>query len=183
MIKEYWKYIAVFVLGGVLGFYVCHTWFPRIETKEVEKVKVETKVEYKDRTVVQYVPKTSAKDSDVEINKELPKITTSFNGQQHTFEGVQDEVQKFDKGKLVVDQSSTLKVDVSAEVQKQVEQGINKAFADQAKKAKIRTGVEVSIDSDRKTEVNARVSRQSQIFDVDLRANQKKQSISVTWWL
>jgi hypothetical protein len=180
--KEHWKYIVIFVFGVILGFYVCHTWFPRTVTVSAETVKVETQVEYKDRTVISYVPKTSVNDSDVEMTKALPQITVSVNGTQHSFEGVQGETQKFDKGKLVVDQSSTLKVDVSADVEAQIERGINKAFADQAKKPKYRIGLEGSIDGNVKTEGNLRISRQADAFDVDARANQSKQSISATWW-
>ena len=182
MFKEHWKYIVVFVLGAILGFYVCHAWFPRTVVETKETVKVETQVEYKDRTQVQYVAKESPADSDVQITKEQPKVSVDFNGSKYDFDLVQGEAQKFDKGKLVVDQSSTLNIDVSAEVQKQVEQGINDAFAKQAKKAQYRIGLEGSIDGDGKTEGNLRISRQADAFDVDARVSQSKQSIGATWW-
>jgi hypothetical protein len=138
--------------------------------------------EYKDTTTIQYIPKTSKNDSDVEVNKALPKVSVAVNGTQHSMDLVQGETQKFDKGKIVVDQSSTLTVDVSAEVEAQVEHGIAKAFAQQSKKPRVKLGIEGSVDSGVKADVNLRISRQSEDLDIDIRVNQSKQSIAITKW-
>ena len=182
-IKEHWKYL----LG--MALVVAVLVFGYMEYKEskstVATPVVKTKVTSTDTTAVSYVPKVYPRDSDVEITKAPPKVTASFNGTQHTFDAVQGETQKFDKGKLVVDQSSTLTVDVSAQVEKQVEQGIAKAFKEQAKKPRIKLGIEggiISADGAVNTEVNLRISRQSEDLDIDVRVGQSKQSLSVTKW-
>ena len=135
-----WKYILVALLAFTLGFYVCHQFFPRIVTVTPEPTVV-TDVQLKDHTVVQYIPKESPTDSDVEIHKALPQVSVDFNGERHDFALVQNEANKFQNGKLVVDQSSTLKLDVSAEVKQQVSDGITEAFKKQQKKNDVDLGV------------------------------------------
>jgi hypothetical protein len=132
---------------------------------------------------VQYVPKVSAVDPDVEITKAQPQVSVSVNGQKYNFDLVQGEQQKFDKGKLTLDQSSQLKVDVSAQVEQQVSDGIKKAFEDQSKKPKYRLGVNPEFSTDDKPSYNLRVSRQAESMDLDLKVDQKKKvKFDATWW-
>jgi hypothetical protein len=127
-----WKYIVIFILGIILGFYIGHIYFPKIEYKTSE-ANVATGIVLKDTTEIQYVPKTSSNDSDVEINKEQPKVSVSVNGQKYSFDLLQNESQKFDKGKIVANQTTSLNVDVTAEVNKQIQKGIQDAFKQQNK--------------------------------------------------
>lgn len=176
-----WRYILVFVLGIALGSFVTYKFFPR--EVPIEKTKVETKVEYRDRTEIQYVPKESSSDADVEIIKAQPKVTASVNGQKYDFALVQGETQKFDKGKLTVDQSSTIAVDVSAQVEQQVANGIKKAFDEQKKKPVYKLGVNPEFSQDSTPSYNLRLSRQSEKYDVDLKVDQKGNTkAGITWW-
>ena len=181
-LREHWKYIVALLIGGVVGFYIGSQC--SIETtKEIPVAK--TEVEYKDRTEISYIPKTSKDDSDVEVTKALPKVSVSVNGKVAEMPLVQGETQKFQNGKLVMEQSSALTVDVSAQVATQIEQGINNAFKAQQRKPQYRIGLEggvISAGSAVNTDGNLRISRQSEAFDIDVRANQSKQSISATWW-
>lgn len=180
-LKIYWKYIVTLAFGVILGSYVTYTWFPRIVTV-VPDSKVSTQVEVKDRTEVSYVPKVNNEATDVEVNKALPQVTVKVNGQSTAFPLVQGETQKFQNGKVVLDQSTALNVDVTADVEKQVQQGINKAFKEQARRPQYKLGIEGSIDSAENSEVNLRISRQSEKFDIDVRVNKDRQSITGTLW-
>lgn len=182
--KDYWKYIVTFVFGAILGCYVTYTWFPRTITVTPDS-EVSTNVELKDHTEVSYVPKVNNEDTDVEVNKALPSVSVKVNGVTTQMPLIQGETQKFDKGKVVVDQSTSLSIDVTAQVQTQIEQGINNAFSAQAKKPQYKLGIEagvISADHAVNSEVNLRISRQSGKFDVDVRVNKSKQSISGTLW-
>jgi len=181
IIKDYWKYLVIFVLGVALGCWVTYQWFPR-EVTVAPVSEVSANVELKDHTEVSYVPKVNNESTDVEVNKALPVVTVKVNGVTTAMPLIQGETQKFDKGKIIVDQSTSLKVDVTAQVQSQIEQGIADAFAKESKKSKVKLGVEGSLDSNVKTDAQLRLSRQSEKFDIDIRVNQKKQSISGTLW-
>ena len=135
-----WKYVLMTLLGFAIGCYIGHQFFPRIVTVPAEPIVV-TEVQLKDRTVVQYIPKESPIDADVEIHKELPQVSVDFNGERHEFALVQKEEHKFDEGKLVVDQSSAVKLDVTAQIQKQVSDGITEAFKKQQKKNDVDLGI------------------------------------------
>lgn len=140
ILLKYWRYILVTIIAFVIGFCVCYQFFPRTVTVTPDPI-VQTEVQYKETTAVQYVPKETPADSDVEITKEQPQVSVSFNGERHDFALVQNEVQKFDKGKLVVNQESTLDLNVTAQIQKQVSDGITEAFKKQQKKNDVDLGV------------------------------------------
>lgn len=184
---SYWRYILVFSLALTLGIYIGSEYFPKTIEVPVEKTVVETKVEYKDRTEIQYVAKTTPSDSDIEITKAQPVVTASVNGKSYAFDLVQGETQKFDKGKLTVDQSSALSIDVSAQVEQQistgVEKGIKKAFDEQKTKPQFKLGVFAEVGQEMKPEYFLRLSRQAESMDLDLRINQdKKVKFGITKW-
>ena len=182
--KDYWKYLVTFVFGVAFGCYVTYTWFPRTITVTPVS-EVSTNVQLKDHTEVSYVPKVNNESTDVEVNKALPIVSVKVNGVTTDLPLIQGETQKFDKGKVVVDQSTSLSVDVTAQVAAQVEQGISNAFAKESKKPQYKLGIEgnvISADHAVNSEVNLRISRQSQSIDVDIRINKDKQSLSATKW-
>lgn len=186
VLKKHWKYIAVLVIGMILGALVTYTCFPRTKFVEMVQTEVKTEVVLADRTEIGYVPKEvvngKTESTDIEVKKPLPVVTVKVNDKVTELPILQSESQKFDKGKIVLDQSTTLKVDVTAQVEKQIADGIEKAFAKQAEKPKYRIGLEGTIDMEGKTEGNLRISRQAEAFDVDARVAKDKQSISATWW-
>lgn len=60
-------------------------------------------------TSAQYVLKTEKEDADVELREEKPKITVKVNGgKKYSFDLLENEAAKFDKGKLVLEKSSSL---------------------------------------------------------------------------
>lgn len=184
LLSKYWKYIVVLAFGVILGSYVTYTWFPRTVTVTPDS-KVSTNVNLKDHTEIGYVPKVNNESTDVEVNKALPQVTVKVNGQATAFPLVQGETQKFQKGKVVLDQSTALSVDVTADVEKQVQQGIAKAFKEQARRPQYKLGIEgnvISADHAVNSEVNLRISRQSEGLDIDIRVNKDRQSISATRW-
>ena len=60
-------------------------------------------------TSAEYVAKTDRQDADVELKEEKPKITVKVNGgKKYSFDLLENEAAKFDKGKLVLEKSSSI---------------------------------------------------------------------------
>lgn len=110
--KNSWKYLLTFVIAFCVGYYVHQ---PRViyenipVTKEVPVVNTITKTE----TEFVYVPKEHEEDADVEATIEQPKVSVKVNGQDHKFDLVQGETQKFENGKLVMNQQSQITFDLN----------------------------------------------------------------------
>ena len=156
--------IGVLVIAvAVMGYFLYTGQDNKLPTQFTPKTLATETVEQKDRTVIQYVPKASASDADVELNKAQPQVGVKVNGQDYKFDLVQGETQKFDKGKVVMDQSSTLKLDIK------VPEQTNRL------KAGIYSGV-----GGGKPEVGAIVSYQIKRDDIDLKYNNQKQ-VKAQW--
>ena len=115
--------IALFAFCGL--FYMFHRQThveqstPTLEPKIMnEKATVGTK------TTVSYVPKERElvyvnnvptyvkEDTDVEANIDKPAVTVKVNGKKQKFDLQQNETQKFEDGKVVLDQKSTVEFDI-----------------------------------------------------------------------
>lgn len=115
--------IALFAFCGL--FYMLHRQThveqstPTVQPKIMnEKATVGTK------TTVSYVPKERElvyvnnvptyvkEDTDVEANIEKPAVTVKVNGKKQKFDLQQNETQKFEDGKVVLDQKSTVEFDI-----------------------------------------------------------------------
>ena len=115
--------IALFAFCGL--FYMFHRQThveqstPTLQPKIMnEKATVGTK------TTVSYVPKERElvyvnnvptyvkEDTDVEANIEKPAVTVKVNGKKQKFDLQQNETQKFEDGKVVLDQKSTVEFDI-----------------------------------------------------------------------
>lgn len=92
---------------------------PTVQPKIMnEKATVGTK------TTVSYVPKERElvyvnnvptyvkEDTDVEANIKKPAVTVKVNGKKQKFDLQQNETQKFEDGKVVLDQKSTVEFDI-----------------------------------------------------------------------
>jgi len=193
--KDNWKYIVVFIFGVTIGAVTTYYFFSRVVTKEipVEKTVVETKVEYKDRTKIQYIPKeliinpttgqSELEKTDVQLNKEQTRVNVKVNSEEYAFNLLQGEQQKFQDGKIMLEQSSSLNVDVTAQVEQQITGGIKKAFENQKKKPQWKIGIEAEVDSGADSNANLRLSRQANSFDLDFRVNKdKKLKFGATKW-
>ena len=129
---SHWKLIVVFVFVIVLSFAcgwkscvhfdknVVEVPVTKVEVREV-KVPVETEA----KTQIQYVEKETPQDADVQITKKPPQVVVDYNGQQTKFDTLDNETQKFDKGKLQVDQTSKVTLDVTPIVQKEVQTAVD----------------------------------------------------------
>lgn len=115
--------IALFAFCGL--FYIFHRQThveqstPTLQPKIMnEKATVGTK------TTVSYVPKERElvyvnnvptyvkEDTDVEASIEKPAVTVKVNGKKQKFDLQQNETQKFEDGKVVLDQKSTVEFDI-----------------------------------------------------------------------
>lgn len=129
---SHWKLIVAFVFVIVLSFAcgwkacvhfnknVVEVPVTKVEVREV-KVPVQTET----KTQIQYVEKETPQDADVQITKEKPQVVVDYNGQQTKFDTLDNETQKFDKGKLQVDQTSKVTLDVTPIVQKEVQSAVD----------------------------------------------------------
>lgn len=115
--------IALFAFCGL--FYMLHRQThveqstPTVQPKIMnEKATVGTKttVSYvpKERELVYVnnVPKYVKEDTDVEANIDKPAVTVKVNGKKQKFDLQQNETQKFEDGKVVLDQKSTVEFDI-----------------------------------------------------------------------
>ncbi|BAL85084.1 hypothetical protein SELR_pSRC300110 (plasmid) [Selenomonas ruminantium subsp. lactilytica TAM6421] len=152
-IKSHAKYIGVAALAMALfagGWFACKHFGANVVTKtevqtvEVEKpVPVQIPVEVKGDTVIKYVEKDSPADADVQIESPAPAIAVSYNGEKTELNGLTTEKQKFDQGKLQVEQKSEAVLDVTPIVNREVQaavkentEALNKTHAENMKKEK-----------------------------------------------
>lgn len=129
---SHWKLIVAFVfvivLSFVCGWKACVHFNKNVVEVPVTKVEVrevKVPVETQTKTQIQYIEKETPKDADVQITKEKPQVVVDYNGQQTKFDTLDNETQKFDKGKLQVDQTSKVTLDVTPIVQKEVQAAVD----------------------------------------------------------
>ena len=132
--------VCVAVALVACGWFACkHFGANKVtEVKTVEvpvEVPIEVPVLVKGDTEIRYVEKTSPDDSDVEITNPAPVIAVSYNGEKTELEGIQSEKQKFDKGKLQVEQSTEAVLDVTPIVERETQLAVDKQkLQDEAEK-------------------------------------------------
>ena len=166
---RYWLILLAvcFLLGAGVGSYITYQHFPRtiekrvdIEkpvVKEVVKVETETQIQYVARAID---PVTGQKENtDLEANINQPKIGVKVNGKDHEFGLLQGETQKFENGKIVMNQDSTIKFEV--EVPTVHQKWRVGAYADWTV-------------GDNHPSAGARVNRQFKHWDGDVYINQDK---------
>ena len=115
--------IALFALCG--AFYMFHkqtyveqptpTSQPQI-MNEKATLNTKTTVSYipkeKELVYVNNVPTYVQEDTDVEANIEKPAVVVKVNGKTQKFDLQENETQKFENGKVVLDQKSTVEFDI-----------------------------------------------------------------------
>ncbi|EGO63483.1 hypothetical protein [Acetonema longum] len=108
--------IVVFVVGvavGAVGMY-----FGRPAELRVERVPVVTeKLVTVTNTEVRYVPKSGPGDADVEAKIDQPGVSVRVNDKPYQFSLLQDETQKFEQGKVSLQQTSdiNLRIEIQPE--------------------------------------------------------------------
>lgn len=129
MVKQYGiriiKYLVVLLVGMGIGILLKYGHQPKTNTivKEVPKTEIKTQTV----TRVQYVPKTSKTDSDVEIVNKNP--TVSVNGKQYQFQKLPTESNKFEDGKVTVTQGYDIKIDAKDLIPKQPKWGLDVGYS------------------------------------------------------
>lgn len=121
-------FIFISVLSFACGWKACVHFNRNVVEVPVTKVEVrevKVPVETQAKTQIQYVEKQTPQDADVQITKPAPEVVVDYNGQQTKFKTLDNETQKFDKGKLQVDQTSKVTLDVTPIVQKEVQTAVN----------------------------------------------------------
>ena len=116
-------FIALFAFCGL--FYLTHRQThveqstPTLQPKIMNEKAIlgtQTTVSYvpkqKELRYINNVPTYVKEDTDVEANIEKPAVTVKVNGKTQKFNLQQNEIQKFENGKVVLDQKSTVEFDV-----------------------------------------------------------------------
>lgn len=106
-------YITLIIVSYLFGIYSHKPEKQVVETVKIVERKVpvvSTKTNTK--TEIQYIEKKNANDADVDVKIEQPKVKVKVNNQEHKFDLIQGENQKFEKGKVTLDQNSTIVFDV-----------------------------------------------------------------------
>lgn len=115
--------IALFALCGM--FYIFHRQtHVEQQTPTLQHKIMNEKATLNTKTTVSYIPKEKElvyvnnvptyvqEDTDVEANIEKPAVTVKVNGKTQKFDLQQNETQKFENGKVVLDQKSTVEFDI-----------------------------------------------------------------------
>lgn len=120
--------LILLLTAFLIGWLACKHFSPRIVEKTAEvpiekrvEVPVEIPVAVKGDTVIQYVPKESTNDADVDIQQNPAQISMKYNDTLYRIDTLKDETQKFDKGKLEIQQNSQAILDVTPIVKREVE--------------------------------------------------------------
>lgn len=134
------RYFVALLLVGVsfyMGWLACQKFDANVvtqtvtQTVEVEKtIPIEVPVEVRDDTVIRYIEKITPADADVQITNPAPVISVSYNREKTELTGVKNESQKFENGKLVVEQKSETTLDVTPIVDREVKIATDKAVKD-----------------------------------------------------
>ena len=138
LVQQYKWHITALLVGivlGIVGSYMLglvrthQTVTERIIEREVPVVRETVKQET--QTELVYVPKTiiteqyknpstgaletkqSKEKTDVAVQVEKPVVSVKVNGQYYAFSLLEAETQKFDKGKISLQQQSTIGVDLA----------------------------------------------------------------------
>ena len=124
-IKQHIKLVAIVLIVIItsigLYFLVSGMITPKEEDTSKKPHSIETKTTQKLSTSIQYVPKAMVQndsgawvqeDTDVELNQAKPQVSVKVNGKTTKFDLQSNETQKFQNGKLQVDQTNTINFDV-----------------------------------------------------------------------
>ena len=106
---------ALFIVlaSFALGFYRGRVTAPvKVVEKPAEHVVTETVT----KTDIQYVPKVTTADPDVDIKIPKQQLTVSVNGKEHTIQKSDNEKYVFDKNQLHLEQYSKSSVDIKVPV-------------------------------------------------------------------
>jgi hypothetical protein len=117
--------IVCLIVGGFIG----RAFFPKTitDTRVIEKpAEIKEVVKTKTDTVIQYVPKEvyiredgtkEAEKTDVQADIKQPIIAVKVNGQPYEFGLLQGETQKFEQGKVTLNQSSEIGINLEVKPQ------------------------------------------------------------------
>lgn len=150
-VKDHLRYVLAGIIAVALfiaGWCACKHFDANVvvqtKVKTVEKqVPIEIPVQVKGDTEIRYIEKETPADADVEINSSVPVISVAYNGEKSELKGLPEEKQKFEKGKLQVEQKSETTLDVTPIVDREVAavvkantEELNKAHAEELKEEK-----------------------------------------------
>ena len=138
--KKHYKGIGAVAIAAALfvcGWLACQHFGKNVVTKTdyktvtvTKEIPIEVPVEVKGDTEIRYIEKESPADADVQISNPAPVVSVSYNGEKTELAGVSSESQKFDKGKLVVEQKSEATLDVTPIVDREVNMAVDKQKAE-----------------------------------------------------
>ena len=132
--------------GYADGYAKCKLEY-ELENEVIKEIPIETN----QKTEIAYVQKNDMNDADVQLEDNSNKVIASYNGKVYEFNTIENEQHKFEKGKLVVEKSSEVKIDVSDIVNEQLSALSDKIREDERKKqlnaSKIGIGVGVTENS------------------------------------
>lgn len=125
--RKYAFVLALVLVSFAAGWFCCCKFdanVVEVEKTVTKEIPIEVPVQVKGDTEIVYVEKESPDDSDVQITNTKPSISVDFNGQKTEFQTLDNETQKFEKGKLKVEQSSSVNLDVTPIVDREVNRAV-----------------------------------------------------------
>lgn len=112
-----WMTLILFILTFSIQVYLFRELDLRVTTNKEFQKEVSQAVS-EEITQISYQPKRvhpvtkKEEKTDVEIHDDKPVVTVKVNGQEHHFDLLHNETQKFEHGKLLVNKTNTLTLDL-----------------------------------------------------------------------
>ena len=103
--------VCSFVIGGYVGYYLSPE--KTITKKETITEQVKIPVKGETQTIIKYVERDKDDPAQVKIDAEQPQFVAEINGKQYNFETLTGETHAFEKGQLVVKQTSKTTIDMT----------------------------------------------------------------------
>ncbi|MDD4599606.1 hypothetical protein SDC9_04124 [bioreactor metagenome] len=102
------------IIGLIVGCLVAYVFFPRtVATTQTVDKPIYVAGEVKTEKIIEYIAKEQGENTDVQIKSDPAKIIVNVNGKETQLDTLTGETQKFEKGKLVISENTTAKLDVS----------------------------------------------------------------------
>ena len=124
--------IVIFSIGFLMGYHKAPV--KTVYKDSAPKVTTQTKTE------IQYVEKEKPTDSDIEIKQTNP--TVSVNGKQYTMKKLPNETNKFDKGKVTVEQEYSIEIKAKDLIPKTPKWGMDIGYGNHG----VKTGIEYNFN-------------------------------------
>jgi hypothetical protein len=113
-----WRAIVLaFFIGSLVGGFSIRALlpFPGFTTREAQPAVAIVDADLTKKKEIVYIEKAAGEHTDVQIDTGKPKVTINVNGKEQQYQLATKEMQKFEKGKLVIAEETQLRLDIKTQ--------------------------------------------------------------------